>query len=99
MTTSGEPVDLGRRPQTSVSERRKPLVWLMDPLCFTPWYTSALAQGLKQEGARVRLICSPFLQEPDYFARMGLKPNEGLLSFSRFAGSCSKLSLSVVFFY
>ncbi len=65
-------------------------VWLIDQLCFTPWYTAALAQGLQRRGAQIRLIASTFGREADYFARHGLKLQPGPLNtaatLSRWSG-------------
>jgi glycosyltransferase involved in cell wall biosynthesis len=74
-------VDAGRS-RTEVLPLRESHVWLFDAFCFTPWYTSALAQALVCRGTKVRLICSQFLREPEYFGSLGLQPDAGPLQLS-----------------
>ncbi len=54
-----------------------PRVWLLDPFCFTPWYSAALASSLKDAGAEIRLISGTFSRERTYLQRYGLKAEPG----------------------
>ncbi len=62
---------------TSLSVRIK--VFVMDLWCYSPYYDRYLCEGLKNQNIEVTLgsVC-PY-QDPEYFARIGLSNDPGLL--------------------
>jgi glycosyltransferase involved in cell wall biosynthesis len=67
-----------------------PLVWLFDTFCFTPWYTAALTSALKTSGARIRLFCSEFSREPNYFDDQGLQAEAGPIRMAQLASGAPR---------
>jgi glycosyltransferase involved in cell wall biosynthesis len=58
---------------TNVIEQPPPLrVWLIDALCYTPWYTAELSRALRNTGVDLKLICTPHLKEPAFFSEQGI---------------------------
>ncbi|WP_263417950.1 glycosyltransferase family 4 protein [Terriglobus albidus] len=60
-------------------------VWLSDPLCFTPWYTAALARALASANVSLRLLSASVSREPEYFAQVSLSPDPGPFHFDDLA--------------
>jgi len=60
-------------------------VWLSDPLCFTPWYTAALARALASANVSLRLLSASVSREPEYFSHVSLSPDPGPFHFDNLA--------------
>ena len=60
-------------------------VWLADPFCFTPWYSAALTNALRDAGAVVRLLAASVSREPKYFAQQGITTDPGPMRFDQMA--------------
>lgn len=66
----------------AVAPAAAPRVLLFDPFCFTPWYTAELALALRGAGLTVDLLSAAFAREPDFFGRLGLRPDAGPVQLS-----------------
>jgi len=59
---------------------RRPIkVFVMDLCCFIPFYTSQLCQALTDEQVDATLGSIRYYLQPDYFRRIGLRNNPGLM--------------------
>ncbi len=59
---------------------RRPIkVFVMDLCCFIPFYTSQLCQALTNEQVDATLGSIRYYLQPDYFRRIGLRNNPGLM--------------------
>jgi len=62
------------------SARRRPIkVFVMDLCCFIPFYTTQLCRALKDEQVDATLGSIRYYLQPDYFHRIGLRNNPGLM--------------------
>jgi len=62
------------------SARRRPIkVFVMDLCCFIPFYTSQLCQALTDEQVDATLGSIRYYLQPDYFRRIGLRNNPGMM--------------------
>lgn len=60
----------------------RPLIWLVDTFCFTPWYTAELTRSLLNNHVNVRLVCPEIAQEPGFLRAVGLTSNAGPFDFT-----------------
>ncbi|WP_263408488.1 glycosyltransferase family 4 protein [Terriglobus tenax] len=60
-------------------------VWFSDPLCFTPWYSAALARALLSANISLRFLSAGISREPEYFSQFGLSPDPGPFRFDHWA--------------
>ena len=68
MTTSSN----GRDSANVAKQLPRLCVWLIDALCYTPWYTAELSRALRNTGVNLKLICTPHLKEPAFFSQQDI---------------------------
>lgn len=61
------------------ARRRRIKVFVMDLCCFIPFYTSQLCQALEEQETDATLGSIRYHLQPDYFRRVGLRNQPGLM--------------------
>ena len=53
----------------------------MDLWCFIPYYMAALTTAVAKQNIETALLASSYRQDPEYFRKLGIANNRGLLDF------------------